>query len=66
MKLVELQEKNDEDLFDFALDFGAVEEGTTPRRMEIFRKVFKACSDKEETIIISIKKGWLYHPFFKK
>ena len=50
MKLAELQEKNDQELFDFALEFGAVEEGATPRRMEIFRKVFKACSDKEETI----------------
>ena len=50
MKLVELQEKNDQDLFDFALDCGAVEEGTTPRRMEILRKVFKTCSDREETI----------------
>ena len=47
MKLVELQEKNDQDLFDFALEFGAVEEGTTPRRMDILRKVFKTCSDKD-------------------
>ena len=50
MDLVELQDKNDQDLFEFAMGFGAVEEGTTLRRMEILRKVFKACSDREETI----------------
>ena len=47
MKLLELQEKNDEELLDFAVEEGAVEDGATPRRMDILRKMFKVYSDKE-------------------
>ena len=42
MRLAELQEKNDEELLDFAVEEGVVEEGATPRRMDILRKMFKA------------------------
>ena len=42
MKLLELQEKNDEELLDFAVEEGVVEDGATPRRMDILRKMFKA------------------------
>tara|TARA_Y100000588_G_scaffold217016_1_gene230897 strand:- start:351 stop:1616 length:1266 start_codon:yes stop_codon:yes gene_type:complete len=50
MRLVELQEKNDEELLDFAVEEGVVEEGATPRRMDILRKMFKAYSEKDETV----------------
>lgn len=50
MKLLELQEKNDEELLDFAVEEGVVEDGATPRRMDILRKMFKAYSDKDETV----------------
>lgn len=50
MKLAELQEKNDQELLDFAIAEGVVEDGATPRRMDILRKMFKAYSEKEETV----------------
>ena len=50
MKLLELQEKNDEELLDFAVGEGVVEDGATPRRMDILRKMFKAYSEKDETV----------------
>ncbi len=50
MKLAELQEKNDEELLGFAVEEGVVEDGATPRRMEILRKMFKAYSEKDETV----------------
>ena len=50
MRLAELQEKNDEELLDFAVEEGVVEEGATPRRMDILRKMFKAYSEKDETV----------------
>ena len=50
MRLAELQEKNDEELLDFAVEEGVVEEGSTPRRMDILRKMFKAYSEKDETV----------------
>lgn len=50
MKLAELQEKNDEELLDFAVEEGVVEDGATPRRMDILRKMFKAYSEKDETV----------------
>ena len=50
MKLLELQEKNDEELLDFAVEEGVVEDGATPRRMDILRKMFKAYSEKDETV----------------
>jgi len=50
MRLAELQEKNDEELLDFAVGEGVVEEGATPRRMDILRKMFKAYSEKDETV----------------
>ncbi len=50
MRLAELQEKNDEELLDFAVEEGVVEEGATPRRMDILRKMFKSYSDKNETV----------------
>ena len=52
MKLLELQEKNDEELLDFAVEEGVVEDGATPRRMDILRKMFKAYSEKDETVAI--------------
>ncbi len=50
MKLAELQEKNDEELLDFAVEEGVVEDGATPRRMDILRKMFKAYSEKNVTV----------------
>ena len=50
MRLAELQEKNDEELLDFAVEEGVVEEGASPRRMDILRKMFKAYSEKDETV----------------
>ena len=50
MRLAELQEKNDEELLNFAVEEGVVEEGATPRRMDILRKMFKAYSEKDETV----------------
>ena len=50
MKLAELQEKNDQELLDFAIQEGAVEDGATPRRMDILRKMFKSYSEKDETV----------------
>ena len=50
MRLAELQEKNDEELLDFEVEEGVVEEGATPRRMDILRKMFKAYSEKDETV----------------
>jgi len=48
--LAELQEKNDQELLDFAIKEGAVEDGATPRRMDILRKMFKSYSEKDETV----------------
>ena len=50
MKLAELQEKTDEELLEIAIKASVVEEGTTPRRLDLMRKVFKICSDNEENI----------------
>jgi transcription termination factor Rho len=50
MKLAELQEKNDEELLDFAVEEGVVEDGATPRRMDILRKMFKAYSEKNVAV----------------
>jgi len=50
MKLAELQEKNDEELLGLAVEEGVVEEGASPRRMDILRKMFKAYSEKDETV----------------
>ena len=50
MRLAELQEKNDEELLNFAVEEGVVEEGATPRRMDILRKMFKSYSEKDETV----------------
>ena len=50
MRLAELQEKNDDELLDFAVEEGVVEEGASPRRMDILRKMCKAYSEKDETV----------------
>ena len=50
MKLAELQEKTDEELLEIAIKASVVEEGATPRRLDLMRKVFKICSDNEENI----------------
>jgi len=50
MKLAELQEKTDEELLEIAIKANVVEEGATPRRLDLMRKVFKICSDSEENI----------------
>ena len=48
MKLAELQVKSDKELLDFAIESGAVDEGASPRRMDILRKMFKVYSENEE------------------
>ena len=48
MKLAELQVKSDQELLDFAIESGAVDEGANPRRMDILRKMFKVYSENEE------------------
>ena len=50
MNLAELQSKSDQELLDTAVEVGAVEEGTTPRRMDILRKMFRVYSDNEEVV----------------
>ena len=50
MNLAELQSKSDQELLDTAVEVGAVEEGATPRRMDILRKMFKVYSDNEEAV----------------
>ena len=50
MNLAELQSKSDQELLDTAVEVGAVEEGATPRRMDILRKMFRVYSDNEEAI----------------
>ena len=48
MKLAELQVKSDQELLDFAIESGVVDEGANPRRMDILRKMFKVYSENEE------------------
>ena len=50
MQLADLQSKSDEELLDIAVEVGAVDDGSNPRRMDIFRKMFKVYSDQEEAI----------------
>ena len=50
MQLAELQSKSDQELLDIAVEVGAVDDGSNPRRMDIFRKMFKVYSDQEEAI----------------
>ena len=50
MQLAELQAKTDQELFDFALEEGLVEEGPLPKRMDILRKLFKLYTDREENV----------------
>jgi len=50
MKLSELQSKSDEELLSLAIEVGAVENGATPRRQDIIRRVFKTYSDSDEPI----------------
>ena len=51
MNLAELQENTDEQLLEIAIKAGAVEEGATPRRLDLMRKIFKVCTDNDEMII---------------
>ncbi|MEC9321602.1 MAG: transcription termination factor Rho [Chloroflexota bacterium] len=48
MRLAELQVKSDQELLDFAIESGVVDEGANPRRMDILRKMFKVYSENEE------------------
>ena len=48
MKLAELQEKTDPELLEMAIKLNAVEEGTSPKRLDLMRKIFKVCSENEE------------------
>ena len=41
MQLAELQNKSDQELLDIAVEVGAVDDGSNPRRMDILRKMFK-------------------------
>ena len=50
MQLADLQSKSDQELLDIAVEVGAVDDGSSPRRMDIFRKMFKVYSDQEEAI----------------
>ena len=50
MQLADLQSKSDQELLDIAVEVGAVDDGSNPRRMDIFRKMFKVYSDQEEAI----------------
>lgn len=50
MKLSELQSKTDEELLSLAIEVGAVENGATPRRQDILRRVFKTYSGSDEPI----------------
>ena len=50
MQLEELQNKSDQELLDIAVEVGAVDDGSNPRRMDILRKMFKVYSDKNEGI----------------
>jgi transcription termination factor Rho len=50
MNLIELQSKSDEELRNTAVEVGAVEEGSTLRRMELLRKMFKVYSDNEQAV----------------
>ena len=65
MQLAELQAKTDQELFDFALEEGLVEEGPLPKRMDILRKLFKLYTDREENVdacgILSILNLSLIH-----
>ena len=50
MKLAELQEKTDPELLEMAIKLNAVEEGTSPKRLDLMRKIFKVCSENEEAM----------------
>ena len=50
MQLAELQNKSDQELLDIAVEVGAVDDGTNPRRMDILRRMFKVYSDQDESI----------------
>ena len=50
MQLAELQNKSDQELLDIAVEVGAVDDGSNPRRMDILRKMFKVYSDQDESI----------------
>ena len=50
MQLADLQSKSDQELLDIAVEAGAVDDGSNPRRMDIFRKMFKVYSDQDESI----------------
>ena len=50
MQLADLQSKSDQELLDIAVEVGAVDDGSNPRRMDIFRKMFKVYSDQDESI----------------
>ena len=50
MNLAELQSKSDKELLDTAVEAGAVEEGATPRRMDLLRKMFKVYSDNDQPV----------------
>ena len=50
MQLADLQSKSDQELLDIAVEVGAVDDGANPRRMDIFRKMFKVYSDQDEAI----------------
>lgn len=50
MKLAELQEKTDAELLEMAIKANAVEEGASPKRLDLMRKIFKVYSENEEII----------------
>ena len=50
MKLAELQEKNDAELLEMAIKLNAVEEGAPSKRLDLMRKIFKVCSENEESM----------------
>ena len=61
MNLAELQSKTNEELLTLAVETGADENGSTPRRQDLLMKVLRAYADEEghilATCILSIVNG---------
>ena len=45
MNLAEIQSKNNEELLEIAVENGLIENGSTPRRQELLKKVFQEKKD---------------------
>ena len=47
MNLAEIQSKNNEELLEIAVENGLIENGSTPRRQELLKKVFQSLEDRD-------------------